>query len=329
MKKKRVVLAGGSGFLGRALQADLESAGYETVVLTRSPRRVGDVRWDGKTVGEWATHLEGAYAVVNLAGKSVNCRYTPANRREIVLSRVDSVIALDNALRDLKNPPSVWVQCSSLAIYGDSGDAIRTEDSPHGPGLTDEDRLAWNQSDRATENFKANFSVDVCEAWEAGLADPNFLPPGMRGVTLRIGFVLGEKGGALGTLGWLTKMFLGSAVGSGRQYISWLHLRDMNRIFRFSIENEEAQGVFNATGPNPVTNAQFMASLRRALHRPWSPPVPAPFVKIATRLMQTEAELALIGRRCVPKRLLESGFKFEFSELDAALKEIYASSSSK
>jgi uncharacterized protein (TIGR01777 family) len=219
-------------------------------------------------------------------------------------SRVDSVRVLGEALRTLKDPPSVWIQSSSLAIYGDSGDAIRDENSPHGSG----------------------FSSEVCQAWESAFSEA--LPLHTRGVVLRIGFVLGEEGGALGTLGWLTKMFLGSAVGSGRQYISWLHLRDMNRIFKLAIEKDELAGAFNATGPNPATNAAFMASLRGALHRPWIPPVPAPFVKIGTFLMRTEAELALTGRRCVPRRLEEAGFEFEFPDLDVALAAIYAAPSS-
>jgi uncharacterized protein (TIGR01777 family) len=301
---KRVVLAGGSGFLGRALQKELESAGYETAVLTRSPRAPRDMFWDGQSTGDWVSLLEGACAVVNLTGKSVNCRYTPENKREIMASRVDSVRVLGEALRTLKNPPPVWIQTSSLAIYGSPGDVICDENSPHGSG----------------------FSVEVCESWEGAFFKA--LPPQTRGVALRIGFVLGEKGGALGTLGWLTKMFLGGAVGSGKQYISWLHLHDMNRIFRLSIENGELAGAFNATGPNPVTNAAFMASLRGALHRPWSPPVPAPFVKIGTFLLNTEAELALTGRRCIPKRLGEAGFEFELPELDMALAGIYAASPS-
>jgi uncharacterized protein (TIGR01777 family) len=300
---QRIVLAGGSGFLGRALQIDLESVGYETVVLTRSPWLPGDVAWDGKTLGDWVARLEGAYAIVNLTGKSVNCRYTPANRREIMASRVDSARVLGEACQALLTSPAVWVQASSLAVYGSPGDTICDEDAPHDSG----------------------FSVKVTEAWEGAFLEA--LPPQTRGVALRIGFVLGEQGGALGTLGWLTKMFLGGSIGNGRQYISWLHLRDMNRIFRFAIENDATNGTYNATSPNPVTNAAFMASLRRALHRPWSPPVPAPFVKIGTRLMGTEAELALTGRRCIPKRLSEQGFRFDLPDLDTALASIYSASS--
>lgn len=302
---KRVVIAGGSGFLGRSLTDELTAAGYGVVILTRTPAtknsaQVEHVAWDGQTLGAWAGRLEGAAAVVNLTGKSVNCRYTPANRREIVNSRIDSVRVISQAILKCRRPPKVLVQAASLAIYGDAGDRICDESAPAGEG----------------------FSVETCLRWEKEFASARL--PHTRRVLLRIGFALGADGGALQTLAKLTKFYLGGTVGSGRQYISWLHREDLNRMFRWSIERDALEGVFNATGPNPVTNAVFMRALRRVLKRPWSPPVPAWAVRVGTRLIGTEAELALTGRRCVPRRFLDEGWKFTHTNLEDALRGLLA-----
>ena len=196
-------------------------------------------------------------------------------------------------------PPPVLVQASSLAIYGNSGERICTEDSPHGSG----------------------FAVNVCEEWEAAL---NALPlPKTRKVALRIGFASKRGEGALRTLEQITRLFLGGTVGDGRQYISWLHIGDLERMFLSAIEQEDLEGPFNATGPTPTTNAEFMAELRRALHRPWSPPVPAPLLRLGAWAMRTEADLALNGVRCLPQRFLERGFRFDFTDLRTALADVY------
>ena len=298
---RKVVLAGGSGFLGRSLAKVLEARSYEPVILTRSPRPgpTREVAWDGKTVGAWRSELEGATAVVNLAGRSVDCRYTPENRREILASRLESVRVLGEALQQCAAPPPVWVQAVSLAILGNSGDTPRDESSPPGEG----------------------FSVDVCRQWEAACAEQHL--PATRMVLLRIGFALGREGGALEKLARLTRWGLGGTVGSGQQYISWIHLDDLNAIFLRAIENPSMNGVYNATGPSPVTNAEFMRTLRYVLHRPWSPTVPAWAVRLGARLMSTEAELALSGRRGLPRRLQEEGFVFSYTDLTRALEDLY------
>lgn len=301
MTSKRVILAGGSGFLGQSLAGALDAKGYEVVVLTRRPDQALGSRkqagWDGKSAGEWASLLEGAEAVVNLTGKSVNCRYTPENRTEIIESRVDSVNVLGEAISRCSIPPKAWVQAGSLAIYGDAGDKICDETAEPGEGFPVETCLLWEQAFNAAHT------------------------PRTRKVFLRIGFALGPDGGALDTLSKLARLFLGGTVGSGRQYISWLHNHDLNQIFIAGIERSEIDGVFNATGPNPATNAEFMRELRNALGRPWSPPAPAFAVRIGAALMGTEGELALTGRRCVPRRLLENGFEFKYSALDEALRD--------
>jgi uncharacterized protein (TIGR01777 family) len=304
MKTGRIVLAGGSGFLGKSLAQVLVARGCEVVVLTRQPSSQGglarEVFWDGRQLGSWTESLDGADAVINLAGRSVNCRYNEANRAEINASRVDSVRVVGEAIRRCAHPPRVWIQSSSLAIYGDTGDRWCDESAPEGEG----------------------FPVDTCRLWESAFNESP--TPGVRRVLLRIGFVLGKEGGALQTMGRLTRLGLGGSAGSGRQYISWIHLADMNRIFAAALDREDLAGVFNVATPEPVTNAEFTGELRRALRRPWSPPVPAWAVRIGCWLMRTEACLALTGRRCFPERLVRHGFSFRWPRLKDALGDLYA-----
>lgn len=301
--KTRIILAGGSGFLGQSLAELLCAKNYEAVVLTRAPshqeRSVRHVHWDGRRIDEWAELLNGAKAIVNLTGKSVNCRYSPANRREIIDSRVDSVRVLGEAVKNCSNPPEAFIQAGSLAIYGDAGDRWCDENAPEGEG----------------------FGADVCRLWEEAFAKIG--APGMRKSLLRIGFALGPKGGILEFLARLTRWFLGGQAGTGRQFVSWIHVADLNRMFLWAIERGDIDGVFNATAPNPITNAELMRELRRAVHRPWSPPVPSLMSHIGAWILATEASLALTGRRCRPKHFLEEGFEFEFPELRPALASIF------
>ena len=299
MTGPRVILAGGSGFLGTALSRDLLAGGYQVVNLSRSPGGprdgITELPWDGRTVGEWARALDGAAAVVNFTGRNVDCRYTAANRRAIIDSRVDSVRAIGIAINQCSQPPPAWVQTGSLAIYGDAGDRICQEDALHGQG----------------------FSVDVCQRWETAV--DQLTTPHTRKTILRIGFVLGPGGGALSKLARLARCGLGGTVGSGRQYISWLHIDDLNRMFRWAIERDDIAGIYNATGPNPVPNATFMRELRRSLGVPIGPPTPTFLVRVGSFLMGTEASLALTGRRCLPTRLTEKGFTFNYPVLEDAL----------
>jgi uncharacterized protein (TIGR01777 family) len=298
----RIILAGGSGFLGQAVAQALHGKGHEVIVLGRAAPHQSltaqHAQWDGQTLGEWGNLVEGAKAVVNLTGRSVNCRHTPKNKREIMDSRVNSVRVLGEAIGQCSRPPEVFLQASSLAIYGDPGDRWCDEDSPQAEG----------------------FSEEVCKQWEGAFDDVH--APGLRKVVMRIGIVLAADQGALPVLARLTRWFLGGQVGHGRQYISWIHIDDLIRTFLAAIERADLTGVFNVTGPNPVTNAEFMRELRHALHRPWSPRVPAWATQIGARLMGTEASLALTGRRCRPKRFLENGFHFEFPDLRDALADL-------
>jgi uncharacterized protein len=300
--KKRIVLAGGSGFIGRALANEFFAREFEVVVLTRSPRKrsdvVQDAAWDGEQPGEWVQLLNGAEAVINLAGKNINCRHTPDNLREIIASRVNSVHAIANACHQVGIPPRVWVQAGAVGFYGDMKDKLCDENSPNGG-----DSLA-----------------KICGDWENAFAAASL--PGTRKVILRIGFVLGRDGGALPVLAKLTKWFLGGAAGSGRQFISWIHLADLTRMFLAAVENEKYSGMFNAVAPDAVTNTGFMRELRHALRRPWSPPAPEWAVKFGARLMGSEPSLALSGQRCAPGRFLDSGFQFQFPELRGALGDL-------
>ena len=303
MGQRRVVLAGGSGFLGRSLARLLLKKNYEVVVLTRTPQDrtdgIAEVAWNGKSLGDWVQFVEGAQAIVNLTGRSVNCPHTPENMLEIKESRINSVNTIATAIHNVAHPPCVWVQAGSLAFYGDLEDQWSEENSPSGKGEM----------------------VETCRLWESTF---KIVPlASTRRVLLRIGLVLARNRGALAVLGKLTRWFLGGAAGNGRQYVSWIHRADMNQMFLDSIEQDNVIGVFNATSPNPVTNAEFMRELRRAMHRPWCPPAPVWAVRLGSRWMQTEPSLALTGRRCTPRHFLQLGFKFQFPELPGALADIY------
>lgn len=297
----KAVLAGGRGFLGRLLAQHLTGRGWQVVVLTREPHGPGEAGWDGRTLGPWVRELDGAEALVNLTGRSVNCIHDAENRRQILASRVDSVRVLGEAVARCDRPPAAWVQCGSLALYGDAGDRVCDENAP----------------------VAQDFSAQVCRQWEEAFgAAP---APATRKVLLRIGLVLGPGGGALGSLVKLVRGLLGGTVGSGRQYVSWLHAADMNALFLAAMEQPGFNGVYNACTPHPVTNAELMRELRSALGRPWSPPAPGWVVRFGARfIMRTDADLALTGRRGMPARLVAQGFPFQFPRLREALTDLAA-----
>jgi uncharacterized protein len=301
--KPRIILAGGSGFIGQSLSPFLVSKNYEVVVLTRGKSdhhgSIREAHWDGKTLGEWTQFVNGALGLLNLTGRSINTRHTPEHRREIVDSRVDSVRILGKAISQCVQPPKVFVQVAGVGIYGNNGERICDETAASGD----------------------DFLSEVCKKWEAAFDSVD--SPNTHKVLLRLGVVLGRNGGFLQILSRLTRCFLGGHVGNGRQYISWIHIADLSQMILQAIEQERLSGVFNATAPNPVTNAELMRELRRALHRPWSPPVPELAARIGSWLMGTEASLALVSQRCIPKRFLEKNFAFEFPNLRTALANIY------
>lgn len=300
-KGQRVILAGGSGFLGTALARHFVEGGAEVVILTRSPGpgtpEVREVGWDGRTSGAWAHELEGAALLVNLAGYSVNCRHTPKNRRRIVDSRVQSVEALGAALALAAAPPKVWVQASGVGCYGDTIKEC-DEGAPRG----------------------TDFLADVCRLWEEAFARAT--AQGVRGVVARLGMVLGPGGGAYPLLERLVRLGVGGAAGSGRQPVSWIHLVDVVKAIDFLAANSQSSGIYNITAPNLTDNAGLMVALRAVWHRPWIPPAPAFLVRLAAGLIGMESSLVLGGVRAVPRRLLAEGFSFRFPGLPEALGDL-------
>ncbi len=303
----RIVIAGGSGLIGTYLAQHLVERGYQIVVLTRGQSQQTATwrseHWDARTVGPWIDALDGAAAIINLCGRTVDCIKTPDHRDEILRSRVEPTRAIGRAMRKVASPPPVWVQMSTAHIYGDPPELVCEEDSPFGMGLAPE----------------------VGRAWERAFEEA--LTPQVRPVVLRTSFVLTPKGGALARLGRIVRLGLGGPIAGGRQGISWLHIRDMNRLFERAVADDSMRGVYIATAPNPVSNRQFMRALRRSLRMPIGLPAAAWMVRLgAPLLLRTDPELALYGRYCVSRRLQEEGFEFEFPEISEALRDLLNSS---
>jgi hypothetical protein len=298
----KVVIAGGNGSLGRRVAADLTQRNHDVVILTRSRRpRIAhhQAAWDGRTVGSWATELEGA-VLLNLAGELVDRRPTRRNIESLRRSRVEPTRALAHAAAALNTPPALWLQMSTLAIYGDAGQDIVDEQHPPADGPPQMAGVARRWEDAAQR-------VDA-----------------ERLVVLRAGIVLDHGTPAFDRLTRLTRLGLGGRIGSGDQWTSWIHVDDFLRALRFVCDRQALDGVIHLTAPNPIQNRDMMAALRSALRRPWSPPTPKPLVHLGARLMGSDPALALTGRRCVPRRLLDAGFEFEHPTFDDALADLLA-----
>lgn len=297
----KVVVAGGAGALGRRLCADLAARGHDVVVLSRRSRPGGDVRtvvWDGRTVGEWARELAGS-AVVNLAGELVDRRPTADNIALLTRSRVEPTVALIEASRGLDEPVRAWVQASTLAIYGDAGDALITESSPPADGPPQ--------------------MAGVARAWEAAAVGAY----ARRQVVLRTSIVLDNDTPALDRLTGLVRWGLGGRVGTGRQWLSWIHIADWLAIVAMALDDQqELQGPVLATAPQPVRNHELMAALRQVLHRPPAPPTPAWLVRLGAVALRTDPALALTGRRATSDVLAGNEYRFRHPELRGALHDL-------
>ena len=308
-EEKRIVLAGGSGLLGRLLTRYFIEQGHRVVVLTRAPRLQGPVRqvgWDGDTLGAWTRELEGAEAVINLAGQSVDCRYNRRNRRLILESRLEPTRILGEAIARCARPPGAWLNASTATIYRHSFDRLMDEAT----GVI-----------AATPEAKDAFSLDVARAWEETLeAAPT---PGTRKVALRTAMVLTQgKNSVLPVLRRLARLGLGGAMAGGRQFVSWIHEADFCRAVGWILDHHELGGPVNLAAPGPVTNRELMRLLRRLLGVPVGLPAPGWLLEIGAFLLGTETELVVKSRRVVPGRLLASGFRFRFPAIEEALRDL-------
>ena len=306
----KVVIPGGSGQVGAILRRALSAAGHEVVVLSRSPGR-DDVAWDGQTLGPWTRELEGAGAVINLAGRSVNCRYNPENRRAIMESRVASTAVVGQAIAACVDPPPVWLQASTATIYSHRYDAANDEE--HGilgggeAGVPD----TWR------------FSIDVARAWEEALAAA--VTPRTRKVAMRSAMVMSpDPGGVFDVLLGLVRRGLGGKAADGRQYVSWVHHEDFARAVCWLIEHDALTGAVNVAAPGPLPNAQFMGALREAWGARFGLPATRLMLEAGAVLLRTETELVLKSRRVIPTRLVEAGFQFRFPAWPPAARDLCA-----
>ena len=317
----KIVLPGGSGQIGGVLARHFSAAGREVVALTRAPDKLPTatnpargVRWDGATVGDWAAELDGAAAVVNLAGRTVNCRYTPENRRQIFASRLDSTRAVGEAILACDAPPPVWLNSSTATIYPHTGGppaAANVESSPVGnrPGAPD----------------KWRFSYEVARRWEE--AATAFEPKlgGTRLVLMRTAMVMSpDRNGVFDVLRGLVKARLGGPQGPGGQYVSWVHDADFCAAVDRLIADETLSGPVNLAAPNPVTNREFMRALRVAAGVRFGLPATRAMLEVGAVFLRTESELILKSRRVAPGKLADAGFAFRFPDWPAAAADLCA-----
>jgi uncharacterized protein (TIGR01777 family) len=304
----KIVMPGGSGQVGTMLARAFHAEGHEVVVLSRAPGRRPwrTVAWDGATLSGWRGEIDGSDVVINLAGRSVNCRYTAAHRAEILSSRVQPTRVVGQAIAQSVRPPGVWLQASTATIYSHRYDAANDERSGILGGHDADAPDAWN------------FSIDVALAWERAFDE--VLLESTRKIALRSAMTLSpDRGGVFDTLAALVRRGLGGRAGDGRQFMSWIHEADFVGAVRWLIDRKEVDGIVNVASPNPLSNAEFMRILRGACGAPFGLPAAKWMLEIGAVFMRTETELILKSRRVVPTRLLESGFRFTFPDwADAA-----------
>ena len=305
-RRLKIVIPGGSGQVGTILARAFHPE-HDVVVLSRReitrPWRPGGnpriVAWDGATLGAWQHEIDGCDAVINLAGRSVNCRYGADNRREILASRVVSTRVVGRAIAGARQPPAVWLQASTATIYAHRFDGVNDERSGVLGGSEKDAPATWR------------FSIDVARAWEQAFDEA--ATPDTRKVLLRSAMTLSpDRGGVFDTLLALARHGLGGRIGSGRQFMSWVHHEDFSSAVQWLIDRHDVAGIVNIAAPNPLPNAEFMRVLRRACGAHIALPAQAWMVEIGAWLMRTESELILKSRRVVPGRLLENGFLFRW-----------------
>jgi uncharacterized protein (TIGR01777 family) len=290
---KKVVIAGGTGFIGSYLARRFVETGYQVLIVSRDPKHVS---WKPVDLIE---SFENADMVINLAGKSINCRHTDENKKEILDSRINTTLWIGNAILACKNPPKLWVNNSACGIYKASVDQPMTEDS----------------TDLGTD-----FLSDVVRQWEKVFL--GFHLPTTRKVVLRTSVVLGRNGGAILPLIWLSRIGLGGRQAEGSQIFSWIHIEDYFQILLFVVENYSINGIINCTSPHPVSNKDLMGSIRKTLGVPIGIPAPKFAINLGAKIIGTEPELILNSSYIIPKRLLESGYHFKFPDIEKALVDL-------
>jgi uncharacterized protein len=295
----KIIIAGGTGFLGKALENYFTERHHEVWILTRNPKRSNEIQWDARTIGTWAESLENAEVLINLTGKSVDCRYNDANKAEILQSRIESTTILQKAIDLCKNPPKIWLNSSSTTIYIHAETQLMTE----AEGIVGDD-----------------FSMNICKAWEKAFFEK--INPKIRKVALRTSIVLGNDGGAFPKLKMVTRMGVGGTQGVGNQKVSWIHVEDFCKAINFIIQEENIEEKVNITSPQPIDNKDFMKILRTAMHIPFGINSPRFLLEFASIFLQTETELLLKSRNVYPQRLLDLGFKFEYGTVEEALKNL-------
>jgi len=315
MKNKKIIIAGGTGFIGQEITRYF-GAENEIVILSRGIKNVKTnafghpiiagqeypklryVQWDGITLGDWTKEFEGADLIINLAGKTVNCRYTEKNKKEIFDSRTNAVKAIAAAIQHTTVPPKLWINAASATIY---------------PHATDTPR------DESFTDFHDDFSVKVCQLWEKTFEEQR--TPFTRKVILRMAITLGA-GGVMTPYFNLLKFALGGQQGNGKQMYSWIHVEDTCRMIEWIFEHDELEGMYNCSSPNPVTNKAFMQILRKVTGHKIGLPAFEWMLNIGARLIGTEPELILKSRWVLPTKILQTGFQFKYPLLEDAFKDI-------
>jgi uncharacterized protein (TIGR01777 family) len=305
----KIVIAGGTGQVGSILDRALTAHGDEVVVLTRSPRGERQVRWDGSTLGDWARQIDCSDVVINLAGRSVSCRYTAENLEAMMRSRVDSTRVVGDAIVAAARPPKVWLQMSTATIYAHRFDAANDE---YGGVIGGRERGVpgyWT------------YSVKIAQNWEA--AQQEAQTPATRKVALRAAMVMSpDRGGVFDVLSWLARLGLGGSVAGGGQYVSWIHDRDFVRALRFLIERDDLAGAVNLAAPGPMPQREFMRVLRAAWGMRVGLPATRWMAEVGAFAIRSDTELLLKSRRVVPARLIDAGFAFDYPDWQSAATDL-------
>lgn len=295
----KILIAAGTGFLGKNLEKYCTEKGNQVYILTRNPKRKNEIYWDAKALGEWKNVLENTDVLINLAGKSVDCRYTEKNKNEIYSSRIESTKVLQQAVDESISKPKIWLNASSATIYIHSEMHLNTEEN----GIVGDD-----------------FSMNICKSWESEFFKSK--TENVRKVALRTSIVLGNNGGAFPKLKMITKFGLGGKQGRGNQNISWIHIDDFCKAVDFIITHDNIVGEINITAPNPLPNEEFMRKLRKEMKIPFGLNASIWQLEIASAFLNTETELLLKSRNVYPEKLIKSGFQFSYPEVDSAFKNL-------